>query len=67
MWYAHVCMIGMLQLVGGALCVEEARTFDYIDEVVTYQCSRAAGEVSDVQTAFLTAIVLINSPLLGCS
>ena len=29
----------------------------YIDELATYQCSCAAGELSDVQTTLLTAIV----------
>ena len=30
---------------------------NYIDELATYQCSCAAGELSDVQTTLLTAIV----------
>ena len=29
----------------------------YIDELATYRCSCAAGELSDVQTTLLTAIV----------
>ena len=29
----------------------------YIDELVTYQCFCAAGELSDMQTSLLTAIV----------
>ena len=34
----------------------------YIDELAIYQCSCAAGELSDVQTTLLTAIVNKFSP-----
>ena len=43
--------------VGGAQCAVKAMVLDgNIDELASYQCSGAAGELSNMQTTLLTAI-----------